>query len=89
MEKRFSIKRASMLITAVAFLVLALASPALASGATSPATAGGPCASMEITTYKARWSVDEKQSVSNRPKSETGKQLIASTTSKQFDPPSK
>ena len=78
-----------MLGAAAVLLVLALASPALASGAMGPATAGGPCAAMAIPTYKARWSVDEKQSVSNSPKSETGKQLLASTTSKWPDSPAK
>jgi len=78
-----------MLVTALVLLVLALASPALASGALGPAITGGPCASVEITSYIARWSVDEKQSVSDSPKSETDKQTLASKVSNWPDSPAK
>jgi hypothetical protein len=89
MEKRSSIRRVFMLGAAAVLLVLVLASPALASGAMGPATAGGPCAAMEITSYKARWSVDEKQSVSKSSKSETDKHPLASKVSKWPDSPAK
>ena len=77
-----------MLVTATASLVLALAFPALAAGAGviepgPPATDSEPCVAMGITTDKARWGLDAKASVSNRPKSVLGKQPLVTKTSKQ------
>ena len=81
-------KRVFTVATTTALLVVALASPALATGVAgqgSQVPASLPSVPMGITIPKDQWGSGAKQPVPNRPKSVHDKQLRAVDTSKQLD----